>query len=378
MYKTGFIALLIVLFAVPSQASDRKLLYQIYKQVPEVYVEPLSVEDMAVSLLKGLNAADKKLRVGDDSGRISLYYNGKLVKSLYKPDNRQSLTKWIDLSDELIDLAVEKSRLAAKHDFEIIDIMLAQAVTSLDEDSKFYANPEAAKGERRRHQRNFTARMEGDSLYVKILAFNTYTYSSLKEALEKNPDAEGLILDLRGSPGGLLEEAVKIADMFLDDAIIVSTLGKRQEDNEYYNAGAGDFWEGKPITVLVDGETASAAEVLAAALQDQGRAKLVGTLTYGKGSIQKLIRLGDGATLAVTNAYYYTPSGFKIQGKGIIPNICTFEMPTAKNIDNLLSLAEFQTCGREKRASAGLDLETAKRLNENRAADIGKKAVKLH
>ena len=155
----------------------------------------------------------------------------------------------------------------------------------------------------------------------------------------------------------MLSEGVAVADLFLDDAIIASTKGRKEAEEVYFNAEDGDILNGRPIVVLIDGDTASAAEVLAAALQEQDRAKVIGTNSLGKGSIQTLVSLSDGATIALTSAYFYTPSGSRLHGHGVLPDVCTFEMPEAKNIKNLLALPRNQFCPRESRADEGLDLE---------------------
>lgn len=237
--------------------------------------------------------------------------------------------------------------------------MMQAAVSSLDGDSKFYMNPEEQKNTRRAHVRNFAARREGKNLYIKIIAFNKFTKENIEEAVKDCADCRGLILDLRGSPGGMLGETTEIADLFLDEGIIVSTSGRDGRDTVYYNAKDGDIWEGRPIAVLVDGGTASSAEVLAAALQEQGRAKVIGTSTFGKGSVQKLIPLSSGGTIAVTTAYFYTPSAQKIHDKGLTPDICTYMMPASKDVNKLLSLAEKRPCGKEEREGERLDIEVA-------------------
>ena len=146
--------------------------------------------------------------------------------------------------------------------------------------------------------------------------------------------------------------------------IITSTKGRKDDDAVYYNATAGDVIDGKPMVILVDGETASAAEIMAAALQEQGRAKLVGTRTFGKASVQQLLTLPSEAILAVTKAFYYTPSGILIEGRGVFPDICTFEMPESKNVSNLLAEGASERCLQEDRVAEGLDLDVAKELIE--------------
>lgn len=364
MHKLYLILMVMMLTATDAAAADEELLRQIYTQIPQESLTKISTEEVAVALLKGLNRVDKKLQVGNDNDKISLYYQGKLLTSRYKPQERDNAAQWAALSAELTDLAVDNSKLAAKHDFELVDLMLQAAIDKMGKGAKFYMSTEEMRGKKFKHQVHFAARTEGEYLYIKILDFNAYTYDNTVEAINNHKNAGGLILDLRGNPGGRFDEAVRIADLFLDNEIIASTKGRKAEDAVYYNAEQGDVWQGKQIVILVDAETASAAEVLTAALQEQGRAKVIGTRTFGKASVQKLITLNSGSIVAITKAYYYTPSGFLIEGKGIIPDVCTFEMPEAKNIDNLLALPKNENCRGQARKNEGLDLDAAKRLLE--------------
>lgn len=360
MRRLVFSFLILLSFVGELKAADRDVLRQIYREVPRQYIAPIKVEDIAILMLKGSMIVDKQLKVGDDNDKVSLYYKGKLVKSLYKPKKKNSVNAWVDLSAEILDLAAEKSPKAMKHDFELPALGMLEAVKKLDGDSKFYLNPEAMKDRRLKHKRNFAERMIDDVLYIKILAFNAYTEQSVKDAVEKNTNAKGLILDLRGSPGGMLSAAVAVSDLFLDDGIMASVSGR--DGVVYYDSTEGDIFEGKPIIILIDGQTASSAEVLTAALQEQARAKVVGTNSLGKGSVQKLISLSDGATLSLTNAYFYTPSGLKLHKKGVLPNVCTFEMQEGKDISKLLALSENRMCPSEERAEKGLDVDVAREM----------------
>jgi carboxyl-terminal processing protease len=131
----------------------------------------------------------------------------------------------------------------------------------------------------------------------------------------------GVILDLRNNPGGLLDQAVSVSDAFLEKGEIVSTRGRRGEDAQRYNARAGDIAAGLPMVVLINGGSASASEIVAGALQDHHRAILLGTRSFGKGSVQTIIPLPGHGAMRLTTARYYTPSGRSIQAKGIDPDI---------------------------------------------------------
>ena len=173
------------------------------------------------------------------------------------------------------------------------------------------------------------ARSEGKTVVLRVSSFTSKTYPNLKESLEKEIDAaggleyiNGVVVDLRNNPGGLLNQAIRVSDAFLESGEIVSTRGRGVRDAERYNATPGDLTNGKPIVVLINGGSASASEIVAGALQDHHRAIIVGTKSFGKGSVQTIIPLSsDGAAMRLTTARYYTPSGRSIQSLGVSPDI---------------------------------------------------------
>jgi len=170
-------------------------------------------------------------------------------------------------------------------------------------------------------------RVENDVGYIKINSFTEKTFGDLQAAITsiktQAPAAglKGYILDLRLNPGGLLDQAISVSDAFLDKGEIVSTRGRDPEKTERYDSRAGDLIDGKPLIVLVNGGSASASEIVAGALQDHRRATVLGTQSFGKGSVQSVIPLPENGALKLTTALYYTPSGASIQGKGITPDI---------------------------------------------------------
>jgi carboxyl-terminal processing protease len=169
-------------------------------------------------------------------------------------------------------------------------------------------------------------RAEGDVGYLRITSFNERTFTALQRGIERlheeiGDGMRGLVVDLRNNPGGLLDQAVAVSDAFLDQGEIVSTRGRRREDAQRFNAKEGDLAEGKPIIVLINGGSASASEIVAGALQDHRRAIVLGTQSFGKGSVQTIIPLQGHGALRLTTARYYTPSGRSIQARGIEPDI---------------------------------------------------------
>ncbi|NOU06895.1 MAG: S41 family peptidase [Hyphomicrobiaceae bacterium] len=171
------------------------------------------------------------------------------------------------------------------------------------------------------------SRLEGDIIYVKLSTFNEQTHANLvkhvdalKKQMPQGKVARGVVLDLRNNPGGLLDQAIAVSDDFLERGAIVLTKGRNLEETQRANARAGDISDGKPIIVLINGGSASASEIVAGALQDHKRATIVGTRSFGKGSVQTIIPLGQNGAIRLTTARYYTPAGRSIQAKGIDPD----------------------------------------------------------
>ncbi len=171
-------------------------------------------------------------------------------------------------------------------------------------------------------------RLEGNSVVIRITTFNEQTTPNIKDGLKRivekgtKPDfINGYIIDLRNNPGGLLSEAISVADMFLDRGEIVSTRGRFSKDSERFNAKKGDLSNGKPLIVLINGGSASASEIVAGALQDHKRAIIVGTKSFGKGSVQSILPVEKEGAIRLTTARYYTPSGRSIQSLGVAPDV---------------------------------------------------------
>jgi carboxyl-terminal processing protease len=205
------------------------------------------------------------------------------------------------------------------------------------------------------------SRVEGHSVVLRVTTFNDQTYDNLESSMKKAiEDAGGMdkingfVLDLRNNPGGLLTQAIAVSDAFLDKGEIVSTRGRNPQDSERFNAETGDLAQGKPMVVLINGGSASASEIVTGALQDHHRAIVVGTKSFGKGSVQTVIPLRGEGAMRLTTARYYTPSGRSIQSLGISPDIVV-EQPEVKPEDK----AEDEAASAAKRMRSEADLRGA-------------------
>ena len=175
-------------------------------------------------------------------------------------------------------------------------------------------------------------RVEDDVIIVRVTTFNEQTTPNIKKGIKEKIDelsgkdnVSGFIIDLRNNPGGLLSEAISVSDMFLNQGEIVSTRGRNNGQAKRYSASKGDLAENKPIIVLING--GSASEIVAGALQDHKRAVILGTKSFGKGSVQSVIPLGENGAMRLTTARYYTPSGRSIQALGVVPDIIVEQLP---------------------------------------------------
>ena len=185
------------------------------------------------------------------------------------------------------------------------------------------------------------ARLEGNTAIVRVSTFNDQTYPNLEEGLRGLigeigglANLNGVVLYLRNNPGGLLSQAIRVSDAFLEQGEIVSTRGRRPEDGERYNATPGDLITGLPMVVLVNGGSASASEIVAGALQDHRRAVVVGTNSFGKGSVQSIMPLAGNGAMRLTTSLYYTPSGRSIQALGIAPDILVEQRPAVETTED--------------------------------------------
>jgi carboxyl-terminal processing protease len=178
------------------------------------------------------------------------------------------------------------------------------------------------------------SRLEDNAVILRVTTFNEQTFPNLRDQLAEQVEAAGgmenvagFILDLRNNPGGLLDQAISVTDAFLESGEIVSTRGRDPRDSERYNATPGDLAEGKPIVVLINGGSASASEIVAGALQDHRRAMVVGTQSFGKGSVQTIMPVQGEGAMRLTTARYYTPSGRSIQALGVAPDVIVEQRP---------------------------------------------------
>ena len=218
-------------------------------------------------------------------------------------------------------------------------------------------------------------RLEGNTAYLRLTTFNDQTYRGLEKAIKEMTkeaggikNINGFVLDLRNNPGGLLSQAIKVSDAFLDKGEIVSTRSKHKGEGDRFNAMRGDLAKGKPIVVIINGGSASASEIVAGALQDHRRAIILGTKSFGKGSVQTIMPLQGNGAIRLTTSRYYTPSGRSIQAVGVVPDILVEPRKASEDDEN----------SKKTRSEASLRGSLTKELSETDKKRLDEEEEKLN
>ncbi len=399
------------------EARAKHLFSASYRNVSDIYIEDVSVEDLAVAGMSSLASIDPAIGIQREGSRLQVSIDGNRMASYPMPDPVDtqawgaltasviSATRYhspdLDASDpeklyeaffdglltELDNFSRYAGREAARENrasregfggigvrirlieegvliLSVMDETPAQSAGLLQDDTIIAIDGTSVEGlsqrdvvrrlrgrpgtdvmlsiEResiqmgqpvavtRRHivPQTVSYRREGNLGYIKLSGFNNQTTDSLREKVaqaqsEMGSDLRGFILDLRGNPGGLLEQAIAVSDVFVTSGRIVSTHGRHTESHQYFQAKKEDLTGNTPLVVLIDGGSASASEIVAAALQDSGRAVLVGSSSFGKGSVQTVLPLPNSGEFILTWARFHAPSGYALHRRGVLPDICT-------------------------------------------------------
>lgn len=365
------LSLVLLLLALPKtvRASDLEVVQAALQAVQDDFLEKVGLGDYSVWALGSLGDYDPKLRVVDDESRVSIYYDSKLYRSFSKPSGQKAFQpkQWAKYILKVKQAVEDVSPRVKQKDFELVDAMLKKATAQLDEHSAFLSAKFPDKDENVRLTRDFDVRMLDSSvLYMSVRSITKFTPNNIKAALQAyQKQLQALLIDLRGCSGGSLKAAIDVANIFLDEGIITSTMGRDYDSVMVYKARGEQFIKGAPIVVLVDENTASSAEILAAALKEQGLAVLMGTNTFGKGTVQNVINLPEDNKMLLTNAYAYTPAGDKIDGKGIKPDICLYRAKDNFKLDDVRGF-RFDVCPAEDRYGRRIDIDLAKEFLNQR------------
>jgi hypothetical protein len=321
--------------APPSANATARLYTQALRDIGLVYIAPVSDRALVLSGLAGLAGLDRKLSFVETPapGRrveIAATYRGRQL-ALYAPPRKGDAAGWGLLASRAVAAAKAASPTLAALSRTRIDKAVLDGMTgALDRFSR-YSTPRAARVQRAAldgfgRKPTLEQSERGGIAIFRITEFNRDTAARLAAALrrrERKPGLRGIVLDLRGDPGGLLKQAVSVARLFIAHGPIVATIGRIPASRQFFQAAGTAIAPAVPMVALIDGGSASASEIVAAALQDSRRAVVVGTASYGKGSVQTILPLPNGGELIVTWALLVRPSGSLLERNGVIPSVCT-------------------------------------------------------
>lgn len=270
-----------------------------------------NLKEISLNSWTALTKFDSDFRIYNSDSKAFLYEKNNLIGTFDLPDNT-NMHLWKQVLSDVIKTSASRSAKISKNAQNLEHEILVRMTKGLDKISRLEPSLDG---------RQLQYSVYENVLYIKADSFYTGMSSYIKKIVLSHSDIYGIILDLRNNRGGDFNEAIKTAGLFLDNSLITSSKTKNNP-KRYYTSDVGDVANGKPITVLINEFTASAAEVVTAALSEQSRATVIGTKTFGKDSIQRLHKL-DNEILFLTYGTFYTPSGKRVSESGIIPQICT-------------------------------------------------------
>ncbi len=348
IYGFTIITLILFIFAVNAEEKETSIYQQlnmfgeVYERVRREYVEEVSDKELIEAAIEGMlqsldphssfmnseSFKDMQVQTKGEFGGLGIEVSMEdgFVKVVSPIDDTPAFEAGVQAGDFIIEIdgvSVYGMTLG-----EAVDQMRGLINTEITiKISRGDAEPFDIKIIREKIKvQSVKARREGNAAYLRITSFNEKTESGLLKKMKKlkeeiGKDITGVILDLRNNPGGLLTQAVAVSDAFLNRGEIVSTRGRKKRSQQKFTAISGDISDGLPVVILINGGSASASEIVAGALQDHKRAIIMGTTSFGKGSVQTIIPIQRDSAMRLTTARYYTPSGNSIQAKGIVPDI---------------------------------------------------------
>ena len=312
--RIGLGIIYLLLGAVNVRAYEFQRIDDLFSEINSKYDQSLDFGDMVQESCDLIHHYDNELKLYHSHSKVFLYKNNNLITSIEIPQDN-SVIAWRNFVTGLL---AESARLSSKiisSAQSLENSILQNTLQKLDNYSRMENSVFSVAG--------VDYRLQDNILYLRCNSFDTGTSDIIKKIVKKYPQITGFILDLKDNRGGDFDEAIKTADLFLDK-VLIAYRKEKNSSSYFYNASAGDILNGLPIVILTGYNTASAAEIVTAALHEQGRATLIGKKTYGKGCIQYVKDFSD-QKLYLTSGYFFSPSGNAINHIGIQPDICTTE-----------------------------------------------------
>ncbi len=294
------------------KASDTIDIDKLFSLIESSYPQNVNYKKLSLLAFQEINNFDRDFRVYSSDTKAFLYQKNMLIKSFNLPTNEDSANSWKNVLIDIFSTYKNNTSNKIKNNNILKNMILEKIVNNIDD----YSRIEDIRpiDEKLNHE------IKNNIIYIKSANFYKGYSEDIKNIIKKNPNTDGLILDFRNNGGGDFNEAIEVANLFLDNALITYCIEK--DKTHYYTSQKGDIFNNKKIVILVNNKTASAAEIVTAALSEQSRARVIGTKTYGKGAVQSVHHLNN-SKMYITTALSYTPSGKMIDDVGITPEICT-------------------------------------------------------
>ncbi len=311
MIKFCTIALFVLFYTFSANAYEFNKINELYSVLEKKHIDTADFKKISLSGLDYLNKIDKNFRLYNSDTKAYFYNQNNLVKTFILPQKNNNYLWKNLLTDILKTYTSSSTKFLGKEQLledKILNI-LAQNIDTYSRIENIYNN-----------KVSLDFKIRNNIIYIKSNSFYKGFCNDVKKIIHDNSLAEGIIFDLRNNIGGDFNEAIKLSDLFLDNTLIAYSKGNNATN--YYNSSKGDIFNNKKIVILTSHKTASAAEIVTASLGEQSRATIVGTRTYGKGSVQSVYNI-DNKHLYITDSIIYTPSGKIIDKNGITPQICT-------------------------------------------------------
>ena len=306
-------AFMLFLMAKNSFAYEFNRIDRLFNAIESNHIQKANLVEVSNSIFKTIHNYDNSIRVYNNGTKAFLYKDDILVKAFSLPKKDSSYDLWKNTLLNVVNEASHKSGKIQNNYIQFEKQIVKEAINSIDT----YSRIEHFDG----RKKGIEFSVDENILYIKTSSFYNGISKDIKDIILSNINCDGLILDLRNNRGGSFNEAILTSDLFLDDAIIAYSIEK-DNTTKYFNATTGDIFDGKNIIILVNKYTASASEVVVASLSEQSRATIVGTNTYGKGTLQTTYNEGSDVWF-ISKGQFYSPSGNKIENIGISPQICT-------------------------------------------------------
>ena len=360
--KKIIFCLMCCLMSFSVSAGDKEVLQQVYGLILDNYIDNVEISSIFNPTFKALETLDKDVKIILEKKTVTIYYKGKMHKIYSRPKDEKDAKKWGEFTAYLLEEIKKISPKLEHKDFELVEVMLYHGIKDFDKNCHYYPTLEIGQ-EKEKIQGYNSSILDNNVLYIRLGTINDFTKKSFIETMKEGKDIKGIILDLRGNKGGYLKQALEITDSFISEGVMIYSQGKETEKQKTYVASEGEFYKNIPMIIIVDGKTASAAEVIVQTLREHNRAQIIGAQTYGKDTVQNIYRLENGGYISLTTEQFIGSRKIPINDIGIRPNVCSEVFAESSDIDEMLEYTYNFVCPKLARHST-YEVDVAMRILE--------------